>query len=319
MNKISIIIPIYNTKNELKKCLDSICNQTYKDLEIICVDDGSTDGSEKILDDYSKQDCRIKLIHKENGGESSARNVGLKMATGQYIGFMDCDDWIETDMYQLLMEYMEQYNVDIVAASWFKEEKDKSIRVSNNGSVNEGILNQEQLLYYVYARDEYQGFAYMWDKLYRREVLLDSKGEIILFDEKLKLGGDVLYLAQILVNVKSAVYMEKAFYHYRQRENSGCHMIDLNRRMDWLLSYQMVIELFEEKKISQNIMELVKRFLVYHSGNAALIAHQQREKEKLEECKNIMRQYEKEYEQTNLDHPERMEWYRKIVNDMEEI
>ena len=90
---VSIIIPVYNTAQYLRKCLDSAKNQTYENLEIICVDDGSTDGSEKIVDEYLDDD-RFVIIHKENGGESSARNTGLLKCTGNYIGFMDCDDWI---------------------------------------------------------------------------------------------------------------------------------------------------------------------------------------------------------------------------------
>ena len=100
---VSIIIPIYNTASYLRKCLDSAKNQTYTNLEIICVDDGSTDGSEKIVDEYL-DDERFVIIHKENGGESSARNTGLLKSTGDYIGFMDCDDWIEKDMKHLLRQ-----------------------------------------------------------------------------------------------------------------------------------------------------------------------------------------------------------------------
>ena len=89
MKKVSIIIPVYNTRDYLRRCLDSVRNQTYTNLEIVCVDDGSTDGSEKIVDEYAGMDSRFVVIHKENGGESSARNTGLKACTGEYIGFMD--------------------------------------------------------------------------------------------------------------------------------------------------------------------------------------------------------------------------------------
>ena len=121
MKKISIIVPIYNTKNELSRCLSSICNQTYQNLEIICVDDGSSDGSEKIVDKFAKQDSRIVVIHQLNAGESNARNVGLRKATGDYIAFCDCDDWIDNDMYQILTDVMEKEDLDIVASGWYKE------------------------------------------------------------------------------------------------------------------------------------------------------------------------------------------------------
>ena len=102
MSKISVIVPVYNVEQYLPQCLDSIINQTYKNLEIICVDDGSPDNSGKILDEYAKKDKRIKVIHQENQGVSVARNTGLDNATGKYIGFVDPDDWIEADYYETL-------------------------------------------------------------------------------------------------------------------------------------------------------------------------------------------------------------------------
>lgn len=121
MKKISVIVPVYNTKNELPRCLESIINQTYSNMEIICIDDGSTDGSGEIVDAFAGRDKRIKVLHKANGGESSARNAGLKMAEGQYIAFCDCDDWIDREMYEVLAETLEKENVDLAAGSWYKE------------------------------------------------------------------------------------------------------------------------------------------------------------------------------------------------------
>ncbi len=118
MKTISVIIPVYNTEKELPKCLKSICDQTYKDLEIICIDDGSTDGSSQVLDEFSMKDNRIKVVHQKNGGESNARNTGLKMASGEYIAFCDCDDWIDTDMYEILARELNCENIDMVGGSW---------------------------------------------------------------------------------------------------------------------------------------------------------------------------------------------------------
>lgn len=149
MKKVSIIIPVYNTASYLKRCLDSAKNQTYTNLEIICVDDGSTDGSERIMDEYA-DDERFVIIHRENGEESSARNAGLLRSTGDYIGFIDCDDWIEKDMYETLVKAMEENDVDMAAA--------------NLKEVEAGAFDRDKLLRYIYERDSYQGFAYMWDK-----------------------------------------------------------------------------------------------------------------------------------------------------------
>ena len=110
---ISIIIPVYNVEKYLRKCLDSIINQTYKKLEIILIDDGSTDNSGKICEEYAKKDDRIIVIHKENAGVSSARNRGIELANGKYIGFIDSDDWIEENMYETLYQNLLQFDVDI--------------------------------------------------------------------------------------------------------------------------------------------------------------------------------------------------------------
>lgn len=172
MKKISVIIPVYNTPNELSRCLESIIGQTYHNLEIICIDDGSTDGSEQIVDKYADLDKRIRAIHKTNGGESSARNAGLEMATGQYIAFCDCDDWLDLDMYEVLAEILENERVDIVAAGWYKEFSGESRQIINELPVNKSVFGRKELLTYLYMRDSYRGFAYMWDKLYTRRLVI---------------------------------------------------------------------------------------------------------------------------------------------------
>ena len=124
-NLISVIIPVYNAEKFLNKCLDSVIGQTYKNLEIILVDDGSQDDSGKICDEYAQKDNRIKVIHKENGGDSSARNTGLKMATGKYITTIDSDDWIELNAYEDMLKVLLEKNVDIVRCGFYKNYGEK--------------------------------------------------------------------------------------------------------------------------------------------------------------------------------------------------
>ena len=180
MKTISVIIPVYNTEKELPKCLKSICDQTYKDLEIICIDDGSTDGSSQVLDEFSMKDNRIKVVHQKNGGESNARNTGLKMASGEYIAFCDSDDWIDTDMYEILARELNCENIDMVGGSWYKETDVYSQEIRNQLPVNSAAFTREELLKYLYKRDSYRGFAYMWNKLYKREILKDKFGKLLL-------------------------------------------------------------------------------------------------------------------------------------------
>lgn len=313
MKKISVIIPVYNTEKYLEKCLSSAVNQTYKNLEIICINDGSTDHSGKIVDEFAKKDTRIIAIHQSNHGESHARNQGLKVATGGYIAFMDCDDWIEPQMYETLVNILEKNNVDIAASSWYKDSDNKSQFMENRLPVVQGKFDQYQLMQYVYRRDDYQGFAYMWNKLYKREVIYSEvNNQPILFNETLKLGGDVLYVADVLLKTASAIYLEQAFYHYRQRSSSGCHTENICKRLDWLRAYEIVIEKFQKENISENILIWVKGFLAYHSSNVAELAYHIDDKATLDKCQEIMKKFHEEYLVTNDKYPDRIERYKKI-------
>lgn len=129
---ISIIVPVYNVEKYLKECIDSVISQTYKNLEIILVDDGSTDKSGEICDEYSKKDSRIKVIHKENGGLSDARNVALDIAKGEYIGFVDSDDYVEKDMFETLYKLAEEHNTEISSISFYKTLENEIIDVRNS-------------------------------------------------------------------------------------------------------------------------------------------------------------------------------------------
>ncbi len=317
MKKVSIIIPVYNTVKYLRKCLESAVGQTYPNIEIICVDDGSTDCSDKIVEEFAEKSPRIKAVHQSNSGESAARNTGLRMASGDYIGFMDCDDWIELDMYENLVKVMEENSADMAVGSWIKESDTGREFIKNKGYVAENVFGRNDLLNYIYRRDYYQAFAYMWDKLYKRELLKDDNGELLLFREDLKLGGDVLYLAQAALNSKRAVFIDRCFYHYRQRDNSGCHSVNLDRRMDWIRAYSIVIELFESNGISEDILIWIKRFMAYHCSNVAELANEQGDKICLRKCCDLMRLYENEYISTNLQYPERIERYKKIMRNGE--
>ncbi len=143
MPKISIIVPVYNVENYLKKCLDSIVNQTFKDIEIILINDGSTDNSLNICKEYAKKDHRIRLINKPNGGLSSARNVGIDLSTGEYLGFVDSDDWIALNMYEKLYNLCKIFNADISQCKYIRNNEQKlntPLRIEIFNGIN--VLNQ---------------------------------------------------------------------------------------------------------------------------------------------------------------------------------
>ncbi|MDE7312841.1 MAG: glycosyltransferase [Eubacterium sp.] len=310
---ISVIVPVFNTERELPRCLQSIVEQTYEDLEILCIDDGSTDRSGIIADEFAKKDNRLKVIHKENGGESSARNIGLKMASGEYIAFCDCDDWLDKDMYEILVRMLESEKVDLVAGSWYQENDGYSREIKNAIQADDHVFGRDELLKYLYMRDSYRGFAYMWNKLYKSEILYDKKGRQILFDETMQIGADVLYLAEAALNVRRAKYIDRAFYHYYQRKDSGCRTKDPVRLRDWLRAYEIVIQRFYDEQIEEEILSYVKRFLAYHSSNAAEIALHEGNQQAKEEFQKIMRQYEQEYVVLNAQYPQRIQRYMDLL------
>lgn len=163
--ELSIIIPVYNVEPYLHRCLDSVVNQTHRDLEIILVDDGSPDNCGAICDEYAQRDPRIVVIHKENGGVSSARNAGLERATGEWIGWVDPDDWIETDMYEYMLENARRYDADIVVCGHYKVYED---RLEPSGWHEVQLLDNEQGMKVLLENDTLQ--SYCCDKLWRREL-----------------------------------------------------------------------------------------------------------------------------------------------------
>lgn len=314
--KVSLIIPVYNTVKYLRRCLESAVSQTYENMEIICVDDGSTDGSEKIVDEFAARDGRVIAVHQENRGESNARNAGLRIASGDYIGFMDCDDWIEPDMYECLVRELEEAGADMAIAGFYREFEETGktrIQVRNEKTVEPKAFDGEMLLRYLYERDSYRTFAYIWDKLYRKEIVCSVSDGPILFDESIQLGGDVLYLAECALRTKRAVYVDKTFYHYLQRGDSGCHMPDLNRREDNIRAYQIVRRKFEERQVEPFVLDLIKRILVYHSSNTAELAYELKDREVLARCQGLMKQYEEVYKSLNANKPEWIERFDAIL------
>ena len=176
MNMLTLIIPIYNIEQYLSQCLDSIINQTYKNIQIILVDDGSTDSSGRICDEYADKDSRIIVIHKENGGLVSARKAGLRKATGEYVVYVDGDDWIELNAIEHMVGTIERTKADIVLYDHYENTGESQIVVTNN--VKEGLYDKGKLLRHIYPKMisterffEWQIFPAVWDMILRRDLL----------------------------------------------------------------------------------------------------------------------------------------------------
>lgn len=222
--EISVIVPVYNVEKYLNRCIKSIVNQTYRDLEIIIVNDGSTDHCGEICDKWREKDKRIKVIHKENGGLSDARNTGMKVATGNYIAFVDSDDWIEPLMYETLMKVLIANKSDIVSCGFRKVQKEEPRKESS----------EHQLIQYdaesaLEAMITEKGMhQVVWNKLYKRELV-----EEILF-EKGKYNEDEFWSYQVIGRVKKVTAIKNIYYNYFQRDNSIINETYSLKRLDGL-------------------------------------------------------------------------------------
>ena len=210
-DKISVIVPIYNVEPYLRRCIDSIINQTYENLEIILVDDGSRDNCGQICDDYAKKDTRIKVIHKKNGGLSDARNTGLEVCTGNFISFVDSDDWIDKTMLQVMINLMKSNESDICECGVEYVYENKNILQSENLNSNISIFNKEESLNNLLLNNIRQT---VWNKLYKSTVIKN------MFFEIGKCNEDEFWTYKILDKINKVVKTEQKLYYYYQRNGS---------------------------------------------------------------------------------------------------
>ena len=168
---ISVIVPVYHVEKYLDTCVQSILNQTYKDLEIILVDDGSADACSKMCDEYEKLDSRVKVIHKENGGLSDARNAGLDVATGDYIAFVDSDDYIHPDMYANMYAFLERNpDFNLVMCRYKKVEEDEKEIYLKQTAQDIRILEHKDFVEDMFSAEQYEEYVVVWNKLYRSSM-----------------------------------------------------------------------------------------------------------------------------------------------------
>lgn len=216
---ISIIIPVYNAEKYLKKCLDSILSQTYKDFEVILINDGSIDDSKKICEEYQKKDKRFKLINKENGGPSSARNLGLKSAKGEYISLVDADDYLRDDFYEKLVASIEKNNSDIAFCKYVFSFNNE-IKFIEEIGLNKFVLDKD-LKHFFESRDHIN--AYLVRCLYKSEIFKDIK-----YDENIKYLEDLDLFLRIMQKNLTFSLVDEAMYYYVQSPNSITRKMDIN-------------------------------------------------------------------------------------------
>ena len=239
MKTVSIIIPVYNVAKYLPQCLDSVINQTYSNLQIIVVDDGSTDNSGKICDEYAEKDNRITVIHQKNAGAANAKNTGLDNVDGDYVTFADSDDWVELNWIDAMVSAMEKYDVDVVECSFDRVFVD---------SVGEGKVYQdgERLTAEEYFKQYNENWVSVifWNKLYKATLTKD-----IRFRKERRCIDDEFYTYKVVSNAEKMARISDVLYHYRQRKtsavNNKSHLLQITNdsldvlieRYEWIKSY----------------------------------------------------------------------------------
>lgn len=247
---VSIIIPVYNVETYLEECLESVISQTYEKMEIILVDDGSTDSSGIICDTYGKKDSRITVVHKDNGGVALARNVGLNMCNGEFICFIDSDDYVEADMCQNMVEALQNSKADMASFSY------KIIDCENNEnpiSPQPVVISSKDFMDKIMrGENRYANYA-VWSRLYYASTL-----KSIRFENGIRKGEDVIFTLEVLSTVRTCVCSELVIYNYRIVRNSISHsayvyfpdrLIVKNREIE-ILATNGLNEHAQKKKIS---------------------------------------------------------------------
>lgn len=250
---VSIIIPIYNSALYLEKCLKSVISQTLTDIEIICVNDGSTDGSAEILQVYALQDNRIVIIEKENGGATSARKVGIERAKGTYIGFMDSDDWIEPEMYERLYEAASQYQTDLVIAGYYMEGNYTTVQLN---SVDGGFYDKTGMQWlrnhtiYNMKKKQLGISGSLCCKLFRKDLLSHVQADV---PDCIVMSEDKLCLLHYMLHARSAYVIKEAFYHWCIHQESMSHKANPAYLIHVNDVYQYLIRLYEHENFTEQM------------------------------------------------------------------
>lgn len=229
MIKFTVIIPMYNSSRYIEKCIKSIINQKYKSLEIILVDDGSTDNTYNIILEYSKRNSNIKTLKTENTGVSSARNIGIEVATGDYITFIDSDDYIDEGLFEFANNKINETNVDILKYNYYYQYK--RIKKKHKFDINaEQIIEKDKYANYIWKNIISScDFSNVWNAFFKKDI-----AKCLKFDTTIKYSEDRKFMYEALKKSKSVYISDKAYYHYVYNDNSVINCNDINKSLEKL-------------------------------------------------------------------------------------
>ena len=290
MKKISVIIPVFNGQDTIKRCLDSVTAQTYPNLEIIVINDGSTDNTEQIIKNLKETDKRICLISIPNGGVSHARNIGLDNASGDYITFVDSDDYIDGNMYTELMSVLNENNAHIAHCSYTNVNIDGSLNPVGDTGKTVVQSHNEALEYLIQGKMFAGGNC---NKVYDAKFFEDTR-----FDEEISFNEDVWLCFQLFDKTTTSVYLDKAYYYYVANNNSATHTVssiklheqvtEIARRIDNACQGKPY-SVYAKNKLAYTLLDLYRTYLLEGVKTT--------EKKRL---KNEVKQYKTYYRSKNL-------------------
>ena len=251
--KVSVIVPVYNVEKYFKECIDSIIQQTYANLEILIIDDGSQDNCGEIADEYAKADDRIKVFHKENGGLALARNFGLKHATGDYYCFIDSDDYYEPTFVETMTCALNEHNADMVFCNYYSCYTDSQVPSKKLQEIPNGkTFSSDEFMYRLYAVSGM--FCFVWNKLYKKEIFSDLEFQDMLCED----SQIMLYAVD---RCEKIVYISDILYHYRRRKRSI-----LNNNTEAILLAEL-----KWVKDHMNTLSMTPRYLLFNQAQKLFI------------------------------------------------
>lgn len=254
--KISIIVPIYNAEKYIRRCIESILKQTYTNIELILINDGSNDNSLEICEKFKKNDRRIVIVNKKNEGVSVARNIGIEKATGELISFVDADDYLEENFLQELFNIMNKYNVNYVTCGYNRVYGNYLEQINNN--LNEILMSSDEYLNKILNVQTGYGFAHM--KLINKSVIGDVR-----FNKTLKVGEDALFNVMLCQNLDKVAIFNKPLYNYYFNPESVVRKFDENYYQKYLKSMKEMTTYINNKYINNSqINQNLQNYIAYH-------------------------------------------------------
>lgn len=295
--KVSVIVPVYNVEKYLPQCMDSLLNQTLKELEIILVDDGSPDNCPALCDEYAKQFPHIKVIHKKNGGLGYARNSGMEIAEGEYIAFVDSDDYVESETFQKLYTLARETNADVVYFT-FRIFDDQGNTWGMPWAANEkGYHTEEDLRGYILdmagsppkAKDDHEVPVSVWSGFYRNDII--RKHELRFKNERELINEDLLFNIEFLLKASHIYTVPDAFYRYRTNLSSLSRSVRPDKIIKNYIYYQYLLEMLRENNFgTEGYLRATRHFI----GTSR---------------RNI-----RQYVQSSLTRKEKIQWLQEVVN-----